>query len=75
MGDFASLYFLNRHTFVCGTLFRRIKLNQIYLPKQSCTYKSAILAELGDIEKPSRAMEVTLGSSTDTNLSHNHTKI
>ena len=30
---------------------------------------------LEDIEKPSRALEVTLGSSTDTNLGHNHRKI
>ena len=28
-----------------------------------------------NIEKRSRALEVTLGSSTDTNLGHNHTKI
>ena len=28
-----------------------------------------------EIEKPSRAMEVTLCPSTDTNLGHNHTKI
>ena len=32
--------------FVCGTLFGRIKLNQLYSPKQSSTYKSAILADL-----------------------------
>jgi hypothetical protein len=25
MGDFAFLYFLTRHTFVCGTLFGRTK--------------------------------------------------
>ena len=30
---------------------------------------------LENIEKPSPALEVTLGSSTDTNLGHNHTKI
>ena len=30
---------------------------------------------LENIENPSRALEVTLGSSTDTNLGHNHTKI
>ena len=29
---------------------------------------------LENIEKPSRALEVTLGSSTDTNLGHNYTK-
>ena len=27
-----------------------------------------------NIEKPGRAWEVTLGSSTDTNIGHNHTK-
>jgi hypothetical protein len=27
MRDLGSLYFLNRHTFVCGTLFQGIKLN------------------------------------------------
>ena len=27
------------------------------------------------LEKPSRAFEVALGSSTDTNLGHSHTKI
>ena len=32
--------------FVCGTLCGRIKLNKIYSPKQSSTYKSAILADL-----------------------------
>ena len=30
---------------------------------------------LENIEKRSPALEVTLGSSTDTNLGHNHTKI
>ena len=30
---------------------------------------------LENMEKPSRALEVTLCSSTDTNLGHNHTKI
>ena len=30
---------------------------------------------LENIEKQSRALEVTLGSSTNTNLAHNHTKI
>jgi hypothetical protein len=30
---------------------------------------------LENIEKRSRALEVTLGSSTDTNLGHNHSKI
>jgi hypothetical protein len=29
---------------------------------------------LGNIENPIRALEVTLGSSTDTNSGHNHTK-
>jgi hypothetical protein len=29
---------------------------------------------LENIENPSCALEVTLGSSTDTNLGHNHTK-
>jgi hypothetical protein len=29
---------------------------------------------LENIENPSRALEVTLGSSTDTNLGYNHTK-
>ena len=29
---------------------------------------------LENIENPSRALEVTLGSSTDINLGHNHTK-
>ena len=45
MRHFGSLYFLIRHTFVCATLFRRIKLNQLYPrrpPKESCTIKSAI---------------------------------
>ena len=45
MRDFASLCFLNRHTFVCGSLFGGIKLNELYSPKQTSTYKSAILAE------------------------------
>jgi hypothetical protein len=47
MRDLGSLSFLNRHTFVCGTLFPRIKLNYelaLFL-KQSSTYKSSILIE------------------------------
>jgi hypothetical protein len=32
--------------FVCGTLFGGITLNLLYSPKQSSTYKSAILADL-----------------------------
>ena len=43
MRDFESLYFLIRHTFVCATLFRGIKL---YPTKQSSTYKSAILVDI-----------------------------
>ena len=51
---FASLYFLNRHTNVGGTVSPRIKLNQLYLRKRSSTYKSAILADInGYIEKQS----------------------
>ena len=47
MRDFASLYFINRHTtFVCGTLFLEIKLNYLHPRKQSSTYKSAILADI-----------------------------
>jgi hypothetical protein len=46
MRDFGSLYFPIRHTFVCGTLFRVIKLIQIYPPKQSSTYKNVMLAEI-----------------------------
>jgi hypothetical protein len=46
MRDLASLYFLTRHTFVCGTLFRRIRKIEVYQPKQSGTYKSAILADI-----------------------------
>ena len=40
--------FLIRPTFVCATLFPEIdiKLNLVYSRKQSCTYKSAILAEI-----------------------------
>ena len=30
---------------------------------------------LENMDKPSRALEVTLGSSIDTNLGHKHTKI
>ena len=44
--DLRFLYFLIRHIFVCGTLFPGIKLNSLYHTKQSCTYKSAILAEI-----------------------------
>ena len=40
MRDLGSLYFLNRHTFVCGSLFRRIKLNELYPRKQTSTFKS-----------------------------------
>ena len=45
MRGFASLCFLNRHTFVCGSLFGGIKLIELYSPEQTSTYKSAILAE------------------------------
>ena len=57
-------------TFVCGTLFGGIKLIELYSPKQSSTYKSEYDG-LEKIEKPSRAMEVNLGSSTDRDLGHN----
>jgi hypothetical protein len=30
---------------------------------------------LENVKNPSRALEVTLGSSTDTNLGHNHSEI
>jgi hypothetical protein len=53
MRDLASLCFLNRHTFVCGTLFGRINLDYLHPPKQSSTYKSAILADLlGEAKSP-----------------------
>ena len=38
--------FSNPSYFLCGTLFPGIKLNSLYHTKQSCTYKSAILAEI-----------------------------
>jgi hypothetical protein len=38
MRDMGSLYFLNRLTFVFATLFRWIKLNQLYLQKQGSTF-------------------------------------
>ena len=50
MRNLASLYFLNRHTFVCGSLFPGIKLNQLYRRKQTSKYKSAILAQIQRIQ-------------------------
>ena len=46
-----------------GALFPRTKF---YIQKYDGLEK---------IENPSRALEVTLGSSTDTNLGHNHIEI
>jgi hypothetical protein len=46
MRDLGSPYFLVGHIFVCETLSGGIKLNYLYSRKQSCTYKSAILAEI-----------------------------
>jgi hypothetical protein len=46
MREFASLYFLIRHTFVTAVLFLGINLDSPYFPKQSCTHKSGIIAEI-----------------------------
>jgi hypothetical protein len=46
MRDLAPLYFLIRRTSVRATLFPARKLDELYSGKQSCTYKSAILAEI-----------------------------
>jgi hypothetical protein len=57
-------------TFVCGTLLPGIKLlfpeTQFHIQKYD---------GLENIEKRSRALEVTLGSSTDPNLGHNPVQI
>ena len=76
-GDFASLYIGKYCTFVCGTLFRRIKLIELLSLALSAEKKLHIQKYDGlkNIENPSRALEVSLGSSTDTNLGHNHIKI
>ena len=43
MRYFRTQYFLNRHTW---NFVWVIKLNQLYLPNQTCTYKNAIIAEI-----------------------------
>ena len=45
----------------------------IYPPKKKCHMQKC--DGLENIEKPSPALEVTLGSSTDINLEHNRIKI
>ena len=66
-----SLYLGKYCTFVCATLFPGIKLIGLYSRKQKLHIQK--YDGLENIENPSRALEVTLG--TDTNLGHNHTKI
>jgi hypothetical protein len=45
MWEFASLILGKYCTFVCGTLFGGIKLNEFHSPEKSSNYKSAILAD------------------------------
>jgi hypothetical protein len=60
------------------------KANYFYLALGNTSHRAVLLATklhtqnydgLENIEKRNRALEVTLGSSNDTNLGHNHTKI
>ena len=69
---FADLYIGEYCAFVCGTLFPRIKLIELYPEAKFHIQK---YDGLENIEKRGHALEVTLGSSTDTNLGHNHTKL
>ena len=69
-----SLYLGKYCTFVCGTLFLWMKLIDHYPPKQSSTYIQKY-DSLENIENWSRALGVTLDSSTDPNLGHNHSEI
>ena len=71
-GDFGSLYLGKYCTFVCGTLFPAILANRALLPKTKFHIQK--YDELENIENPSCALEVILGSSTDTSLGHNHIK-
>ena len=64
MRDLGSLYFLNRHTFVCGSLFPGIKLNELYSRKQTSTYKSAILADIQRTEVAEFALAQWYSRST-----------
>ena len=59
---------------VFGTLFPRIKLIEFYQEKK---FHIQNYDGLENLENRSRALNVlaTLGSSTDTNLGHNHAKI
>ena len=74
-GDFASLYIGRYRTFVCGSLFPGIRLIELYFPETNFHIQKYDGSENSTIEKRSPALEVTLGSSTDTNSGHNHTKI
>ena len=72
--DLGSLYLGKYNTFICTTLFRAIKLNEFYCRKQNCTYKCIILAD-DEFKLGILVLEMTLGSSTETNLGHNNIKI
>ena len=54
MRDFGSLYFINRHTFVCGTVFPEIKLNRLYPGKTKLHIQKCNTCR--DIEKQSRTI-------------------
>ena len=73
--DFSSLYLGKYCIFVCATLFLGIKLIEQKFRETKFHIQKYDGLENIYIEKRSRALEVTLSSSTDTNLGHNHTKI
>ena len=72
MRNLGSLYFLIRHTFVCGTLCPAIKLYYL-LPETKFDTQKCNTCRVLEIRR--RALEVTLGSSADANLGHNHIKV
>lgn len=68
-----SPYLGKYNIFVCTTLLPEVRLNFVYFRKQRIKVAHVQkYAGFGDIENPGRTLDVTLGSSTDTNLGHNH---
>ena len=65
--DLGSLTFGKYSTFVYGPLFWGMRPIVVYSHKQGSIQKYNAFEE---IENPSDALEVTLGSSTNTNIGH-----
>ena len=69
MRDFGSLILGKYCTFVCGILFKWIKLIKFW-PKKKVHIQKCDTYRVFEIR--GRTFDLTLGSSADTNLRHNH---